>query len=123
MPGAWCLMHFCSGRDLKPGDLDSMIGVLDNWCTNCEQLLGSMMEKMDSADASKAKDQAEEARIVADIGELQKTLSVTDKMDGGGMHSDFQSPEFVGEESRMRRSQDQKPSKRQGGRRAGGHRA
>jgi len=75
-------LDFVIGRDLKDGDLDRMINVLDNWCENCEVLLGKMEEKMTFADKCKEADQAAEAKLLEEIEATKATLKTVDKSDG-----------------------------------------
>lgn len=47
-------VHFAAGRDLRPGQLSSMIGVLESWLQTSESLLSTIQEKIKWADDQSA---------------------------------------------------------------------
>jgi len=94
-------LTFVVGRDLKTGDLDYMITVMDNWCSNCEGLLADMMAKMNAADSAKKADKETEEKVVLEIKDTQAALQAAGK-DGEGGGGKFDSSEFIEEASRDR---------------------
>jgi COP9 signalosome complex subunit 7 len=98
-------LTFVAGRDLKPGEIDSMIAVMDNWCTHCEELLGDISQKMAAADAGKVADAEAEAKVVEEIAGMTAAVKEKEKAgygstgDGSGIGK-FDSAEFIDEDSR-----------------------
>ncbi|KAK6142959.1 hypothetical protein DH2020_023307 [Rehmannia glutinosa] len=69
-------VQFAAGRDLRPGQLGSMIQVLANWLTTSDNLLVSIQEKIKWADNMAEMDKKHRKEIDERVEEVKKTLSL-----------------------------------------------
>ncbi|GER49376.1 COP9 complex subunit 7a [Striga asiatica] len=71
-----CLeVQFAAGRDLRPGNLGSMIQTLANWLSTSESLLGSIQEKIKWADTMNEMDKKHRKEVDERVEEVKKTIS------------------------------------------------
>ncbi|EYU42346.1 hypothetical protein ABFS82_14G151600 [Erythranthe guttata] len=77
-------VQFAAGRDLRPGQLGSMIQTLDNWLTTSDNLLVSMQEKIKWADTMGEMDKKHRKEVDERVEEAKKTLTLKANMDPRG---------------------------------------
>mmetsp|Transcript_27294 Transcript_27294/g.71545 ORF Transcript_27294/g.71545 Transcript_27294/m.71545 type:complete len:250 (+) Transcript_27294:62-811(+) len=94
----WLTIDFAMGRDLRPGDLDHMISLFDDWADNCEQLLTQVDSEMATANEKKVKDDEHEKKILRKIEAVKEELSKEDASDSkrGSSSTEFASMEYGG---------------------------
>ncbi|KAL6981310.1 COP9 signalosome complex subunit 7 [Sarracenia purpurea var. burkii] len=72
-----CLeVQFAAGRDLRPGQLGSMIQTLTNWMTTSDNLLISIQEKIKWADSMSELDKKHKKEVEERVEEVKKSLSL-----------------------------------------------
>ncbi|KAL1546510.1 COP9 signalosome complex subunit 7 [Salvia divinorum] len=86
-------VQFAAGRDIRPGQLVSMIDILGNWLATSDNLLVSIQEKIKWADTmgeidQKHKKEAEE-KVEEKVEEVKKTLSMKADIDYPGHEENF----------------------------------
>lgn len=69
-------VQFAAGRDLRPGQLGSMIQTLSNWLSTSDNLLASIQEKIRWADTMSDIDKKHKKEVDERVEELKKTLSL-----------------------------------------------
>ncbi|GFQ06535.1 cop9 signalosome complex subunit 7 [Phtheirospermum japonicum] len=69
-------VQFAAGRDLRPGQLGSMIQVLANWLTTSDDLLVSIQEKIKWADSMAEMDKKHKKEMDERVEDVKKTLSL-----------------------------------------------
>ncbi|KAK4414591.1 COP9 signalosome complex subunit [Sesamum alatum] len=69
-------VQFAAGRDLRPGQLGSMIQTLANWLSTSENLLVSIQEKIKWADTMSEVDKKHKKEVDERVEEVKKTLSL-----------------------------------------------
>ncbi|KAL0429128.1 UNVERIFIED_CONTAM: COP9 signalosome complex subunit [Sesamum radiatum] len=69
-------VQFAAGRDLRPGQLGSMIQTLANWLSTSENLLVSIQEKIKWADTMSELDKKHKKEVDERVEEIKKTLSL-----------------------------------------------
>ncbi|XP_057805497.1 COP9 signalosome complex subunit 7-like isoform X2 [Salvia miltiorrhiza] len=69
-------VQFAAGRDIRPGQLGSMIDILANWLTTSDNLLVSIQEKIKWADSMGEMDKKHKKEIDERVEEVKKTLSL-----------------------------------------------
>ncbi|KAL0425749.1 UNVERIFIED_CONTAM: COP9 signalosome complex subunit [Sesamum radiatum] len=69
-------VQFAAGRDLRPGQLGSMIQTLANWLSTSENLLVSIQEKIKWADTMSEIDKKHKKEVDERVEEVKKTLSL-----------------------------------------------
>ncbi|KAK6162650.1 hypothetical protein DH2020_002491 [Rehmannia glutinosa] len=69
-------VQFAAGRDLRPGQLGSMIQTLANWLSTSESLLVSIQEKIKWADTMSEVDKKHRKELDERVEEVKKTLSL-----------------------------------------------
>ncbi|XP_058084810.1 COP9 signalosome complex subunit 7 isoform X2 [Magnolia sinica] len=67
-------VQFAAGRDLRPGQLGSMIQTLTTWLTTSDNLLLSIQEKIKWADTMGEADKKHRKEIEDKVDEVKKTL-------------------------------------------------
>ncbi|KAK6143047.1 hypothetical protein DH2020_023395 [Rehmannia glutinosa] len=82
-------VQFAAGRDLRPGQLGSMIQVLANWLTTSDNLLVSIQEKIKWADNMAEMDKKHRKEIDERVEEVKKTLSLKADIDFRGHEEIF----------------------------------
>ncbi|XP_077236822.1 COP9 signalosome complex subunit 7-like isoform X3 [Tasmannia lanceolata] len=70
-------VQFASGRDLRPGQLSSMIETLTSWLTTSDNLLVSIQEKIKWADTMGELDKKHRKKIEDKVEEAKKNLKYT----------------------------------------------
>ncbi|XP_019186040.1 PREDICTED: COP9 signalosome complex subunit 7-like isoform X3 [Ipomoea nil] len=68
-------VQFAAGRDLRPGQLGSMINTLTNWLTTSDNLLISIQEKIKWADTMSELDKKHKKDMEEKVEEVKKSLS------------------------------------------------
>ncbi|KAK7340465.1 hypothetical protein VNO77_21168 [Canavalia gladiata] len=71
-------VQFAAGRDLRPGQLGSMIQTLSNWLSTSENLLVSIQEKIKWADAMSEIDKKHRKDVEEKVEEVKKSLFKAD---------------------------------------------
>ncbi|XP_038907171.1 COP9 signalosome complex subunit 7 isoform X1 [Benincasa hispida] len=71
-------VQFAAGRDLRPGQLGSMIRTLSNWLTTSDNLLVSIQEKIKWADNMSELDKKHRKDVEDRVEEVKKSLSLKD---------------------------------------------
>ncbi|KAK3014897.1 hypothetical protein RJ639_008635 [Escallonia herrerae] len=85
-------VQFAAGRDLRPGQLGSMIKTLSNWLTTSDNLLISIQEKIKWADTKSELDKKHRKEIVEKVDELKKSLSSKADVDFRGHEEIYSEP-------------------------------
>ncbi|XP_061375869.1 COP9 signalosome complex subunit 7 isoform X1 [Gastrolobium bilobum] len=67
-------VQFAAGRDLRPGQLGSMIQTLSNWLSTSENLLVSIQEKIKWADAMSEIDKKHRKDVEEKVEEVKKSI-------------------------------------------------
>nr|GMD27228.1 COP9 signalosome complex subunit 7-like isoform X3 [Ipomoea batatas] len=68
-------VQFAAGRDLRPGQLGSMIHTLTNWLTTSDNLLVSIQEKIKWADTMSELDKKHKKDMEEKVEDVKKSLS------------------------------------------------
>ncbi|MED6160120.1 COP9 signalosome complex subunit 7 [Stylosanthes scabra] len=71
-------VQFAAGRDLRPGQLGSMIHTLSNWLSTSENLLVSIQEKIRWADTMSEVDKKHRKDVEEKVEEVKKSLYKAD---------------------------------------------
>ncbi|XP_052878330.1 COP9 signalosome complex subunit 7-like isoform X4 [Gossypium arboreum] len=69
-------IQFAAGRDLRPGQLGSMIQTLSNWLGTSDNLLVSIQEKIKWADTMSELDKKHRKEVEDRVEEVKKSVSV-----------------------------------------------
>ncbi|KAG6677377.1 hypothetical protein I3842_14G023300 [Carya illinoinensis] len=69
-------VQFAAGRDLRPGQLGSMIQTLSNWLATSDNLLLSIQEKIKWADSMSELDKKHRKEVEDRVEEVKKSLSL-----------------------------------------------
>uniref|UniRef100_A0A2N9IH87 PCI domain-containing protein n=1 Tax=Fagus sylvatica TaxID=28930 RepID=A0A2N9IH87_FAGSY len=69
-------VQFAAGRDLRPGQLGSMIQTLSNWLSTLDNLLISIQEKIKWADSMSELDKKHRKEVEDRVEEVKKSLSL-----------------------------------------------
>lgn len=69
-------VQFAAGRDLRPGQLGSMIQTLTNWLGTSDNLLLTIQEKIKWADTMSESDKKHKREVEERLEEVKKTLSL-----------------------------------------------
>ncbi|KAJ4956016.1 hypothetical protein NE237_012799 [Protea cynaroides] len=77
-------VQFAAGRDLRPGQLGSMIQVLTSWLTTSDNLLLSIQEKIKWADTMSELDKKHQKEVEDKAEEVKKSLSLKADMEFRG---------------------------------------
>ncbi|KAF9365873.1 hypothetical protein BGX34_007822 [Mortierella sp. NVP85] len=108
-------VHSAMGRDLRPGQAQVMLKVLEEWTKTSEALLQALDAKMKQVKENQEKEKKAKEAFEQELEKVKKDNASMGsgkhrKLGGGGSHlmdyemSDqhiFQSPEFMGEYERM----------------------
>ncbi|XP_057499545.1 COP9 signalosome complex subunit 7-like isoform X1 [Actinidia eriantha] len=97
-------VQFAAGRDLRPGQLGSMIQTLTNWLTTSDHLLISIQEKIKWADSMSELDKKHKKEVEERVEEVKKSLSLKADVDFRGHEEIYSGPGGVMdyEEDRIR---------------------
>lgn len=97
-------VQFAAGRDLRPGQLGSMIQTLSNWLTTSDNLLLTIQEKIKWADTMSEVDKKHRKEVEERVEEVKKSLSLKADMDFRGHEEIYSEPGGVMdfEEDRVR---------------------
>ncbi|KAL8542670.1 hypothetical protein ACS0TY_003522 [Phlomoides rotata] len=82
-------VQFAAGRDIRPGQLGSMIQILAKWLTTSDNLLVSIQEKINWADTMGEMDKKHKKEIDEKAEEVKKTLSLKANIDYRGHEENF----------------------------------
>ncbi|XP_044481312.1 COP9 signalosome complex subunit 7-like isoform X2 [Mangifera indica] len=85
-------VQFAAGRDLRPGQLGSMIQTLSNWLTTSDNLLVSIQEKIKWADTMNESDKKHQKDIEDRMEEVKKSLSHKADVDFRGHEEIYSEP-------------------------------
>ncbi|XP_038709618.1 COP9 signalosome complex subunit 7-like isoform X3 [Tripterygium wilfordii] len=85
-------IQFAAGRDLRPGQLGSMIETLSNWLTTSDNLLVSIKEKIKWADNRSELDKKHRKDIEDRVEDVKKSLAIKADMDFRGHDENFSEP-------------------------------
>ncbi|KAA8520444.1 hypothetical protein F0562_014700 [Nyssa sinensis] len=77
-------VQFAAGRDLRPGQLGSMIQTLTNWLNTSDNLLISIQEKIKWADNMSELDKKHRKEVEDRVEEVKKSLSLKADIDFRG---------------------------------------
>ncbi|PWA86920.1 proteasome component (PCI) domain protein [Artemisia annua] len=80
-------VQFAAGRDLRPGQLGSMIHTLSNWLSTSDNLLITIQDKIKWADRMSEQDKKHKKEAEEKLEEAKKTLSLKGGIDLRG-HED-----------------------------------
>uniref|UniRef100_A0A251VFB6 PCI domain-containing protein n=1 Tax=Helianthus annuus TaxID=4232 RepID=A0A251VFB6_HELAN len=69
-------VQFAAGRDLRPGQLGSMIHTLSNWLSTSDNLLNTIQDKIKWADTVSELDKKHKKEAEERMEEVKKTLSL-----------------------------------------------
>ncbi|XWS32431.1 hypothetical protein CRYUN_Cryun23aG0158800 [Craigia yunnanensis] len=78
-------VQFAAGRDLRPGQLGSMIQTLSNWLSTSDNLLISIQEKIKWADSMSELDKKHRKEVEDRVEEVKKSLSFKADVDFRGL--------------------------------------
>ncbi|GAA0159977.1 hypothetical protein LIER_16635 [Lithospermum erythrorhizon] len=82
-------VQFAAGRDLRPGQMGSMIDTLDNWLTTSENLLVTIQDKIKWADSMSQLDKMHRKEVEERVEEMKNTLSFKADVDFRGHEEIF----------------------------------
>ncbi|KAL9434831.1 hypothetical protein AB3S75_021156 [Citrus x aurantiifolia] len=85
-------VQFAAGRDLRPGQLGSMIQTLSNWLTTSDNLLISIQEKIKWADTMNEMDKKHRKDLEEKVEEAKKSLSHKADVDCRGHEEIYSEP-------------------------------
>ncbi|PIN20679.1 hypothetical protein CDL12_06637 [Handroanthus impetiginosus] len=88
-------VQFAAGRDLRPGQLGSMIQTLASWLSTSDDLLVSIQEKIKWADSMNEMDKKHRKEVEERVEEVKKTLSLKADIDFRGHEEIFAEPSGV----------------------------
>ncbi|KAG0266006.1 COP9 signalosome complex subunit 7a [Mortierella polycephala] len=108
-------VHSAMGRDLRPGQAQVMLKVLEDWTKTSEALLQALNAKMTQVQENYEKEKLAKEAFEKELEKMKKDNTTTGsgkhrKLGGGGPHMMdyemgdqhiFQSPEFMGEYERV----------------------
>nr|XP_026691136.1 COP9 signalosome complex subunit 7a-like [Ciona intestinalis] len=70
-------VEWAMGRDVRTEDMDSIINTLNNWCSSCETILGSIETQTASANAFLSEDAIRRAKIDTEVENIMSTIKKT----------------------------------------------
>ncbi|KAF5469969.1 hypothetical protein F2P56_010523 [Juglans regia] len=85
-------VQFAAGRDLRPGQLGSMIQTLSNWLATSDNLLLSIQEKIKWADSMGELDKKHRKEVEDRVEEVKKSLSLKADVDFRGHEEIYSEP-------------------------------
>ncbi|XVF22776.1 hypothetical protein REPUB_Repub12eG0200300 [Reevesia pubescens] len=85
-------VQFAAGRDLRPGQLGSMIQTLSNWLGTSDNLLISIQEKIKWADTMSELDKKHQKEVEDRVEEVKKSLSLKADVDIRGLEEMYSEP-------------------------------
>ncbi|XP_021892749.1 COP9 signalosome complex subunit 7 isoform X2 [Carica papaya] len=85
-------VQFAAGRDLRPGQLGSMIQTLSNWLSTSDNLLVSIQEKIKWADTMSELDKKHRKDVHDKVDEVKKALSLKADVDFRGHEEIYSEP-------------------------------
>lgn len=97
-------VQFAAGRDLRPGQMETMIHTLANWLSTSDELLVSIHDKIRWADSMSDLDKKHKKEVEDKVEEVKKVLSIKADGDLRGHEEIFSGPSGVMdyEEERVR---------------------
>ncbi|KAK8474755.1 hypothetical protein V6N11_008839 [Hibiscus sabdariffa] len=89
-------IQFAAGRDLRPGQLGSMIQTLSNWLETSDNLLISIQEKIKWADTMSELDKKHRKEVEDRVEEVKKSISTKQaEVDFRGLEDIYSEPAGV----------------------------
>ncbi|KAG8477322.1 hypothetical protein CXB51_030511 [Gossypium anomalum] len=85
-------IQFAAGRDLRPGQLGSMIKTLSNWLGTSDNLLVSIQEKIKWADTMSELDKKHRKEVEDRVEEVKKSVSVKAEVEFRGLEDIYSEP-------------------------------
>ncbi|PON60850.1 Proteasome component (PCI) domain containing protein [Parasponia andersonii] len=85
-------VQFAAGRDLRPGQLGSMIQTLSNWLTTSDNLLVSIQDKIKWADNVSELDKKHKKDVEDRVEEVKKSLSLKADIEFRGHEEIYSEP-------------------------------
>ncbi|KAI7748435.1 hypothetical protein M8C21_007593 [Ambrosia artemisiifolia] len=85
-------VQFAAGRDLRPGQLGSMIHTLSNWLSTSDNLLITIQDKIKWADTMSELDKKHKKEADEKMEEVKKSLSLKEDIDFRGHEEMFPEP-------------------------------
>ncbi|KAL7203889.1 hypothetical protein ACSBR2_017028 [Camellia fascicularis] len=85
-------VQFAAGRDLRPGQLGSMIQTLTNWLTTSDNLLITIQEKIKWADSMSEVDKKHRKEVEERVDEVKKSISLKADIDFRGHEEIYSEP-------------------------------
>jgi COP9 signalosome complex subunit 7 len=80
------------GRDIKMEELSNMVEKLDNWCSNCMQVLQAVEGEMTRANLVKMEHSRSRDKREVELKQLKETLKVASTLEGEVRQSTSQPP-------------------------------
>ncbi|XP_065628289.1 COP9 signalosome complex subunit 7 isoform X4 [Quercus suber] len=85
-------VQFAAGRDLRPGQLGSMIQTLSNWLATSDNLLISIQEKIKWADSMSELDKKHRKEVEDRVEDVKKSISLKADIDFRGHEEIYSEP-------------------------------
>ncbi|XP_021280915.1 COP9 signalosome complex subunit 7 isoform X1 [Herrania umbratica] len=85
-------VQFAAGRDLRPGQLGSMIQTLSNWLDTSDNLLISIQEKIKWADTMSELDKKHRKEVEDRVEEVKKSITLKADVDFRGLEEIYSEP-------------------------------
>ncbi|KAB2002699.1 hypothetical protein ERO13_D11G080200v2 [Gossypium hirsutum] len=85
-------IQFAAGRDLRPGQLGSMIQTLSNWLGTSDNLLVSIQEEIKWADTMSELDKKHRKEVEDRVEEVKKSVSVKAEVEFRGLEDIYSEP-------------------------------
>jgi len=101
-------VEFAIGRDIRPGQIDEMILVLQNWCQNSEKLLKAIDDKLTTAAKAVQQNRKEKEEFDAESEALKVKVMKSPEFAMDYRKGDFHSAEYSEEDSRRGKGSRQK---------------
>lgn len=67
-------VDYAIGRDIGPGDVNTMASVLQEWCDSCEAILSNIESQIHKANNTKDSRNKQKAVLEVEVGNIKKTL-------------------------------------------------
>jgi len=107
-------VEFAIGRDLRPGQIDQMIQILQNWCQTSERFISAIDAKIELASKAIQENKKEKEAFEQEVEQMKTKIVKTPIPDfaaEGRKPSEFASAEYHEEDSRRGKSSRSKFSR------------
>jgi len=107
-------VEFAIGRDLRPGQIDEMIQILQNWCQTSEKFIVSIDAKIEMASKAIQENKKEKEVFETEVEQMKQKISknpLPDFAAEGRKPGEFNSAEYHEEDSRRGKSSRSKFSR------------